>query len=70
MNKFDIKGIKAFLLDEIWRVTDDEVSKKRGMFYNALKIVTLSIKEFTERRIVNKACFPANQERMDKNGCP
>ena len=55
MNKFDIKGIKAFLLDEIWRVTDDEVSKKRGMFYNALKIVTLSIKEFVERRIVNKA---------------
>ena len=55
MNKFDIKGIKAFLLDEIWRVTDDEVSKKKGMFYNALKIVTLSIKEFAERRIVNKA---------------
>ena len=55
MNKLDIKGIKAFLLDEIWRVTDDEVSKKKGMFYNALKIVTLSIKEFTERRIVNKA---------------
>ena len=55
MNKFDIKGIKAFLLDEIWRVTDDEVSKKRGMIYNALKIVTLSIKEFAERRIVNMA---------------
>ena len=55
MNKFDIKGIKAFLLDEIWRVTDDEVSKKRGMLYNAIKIVTLSIKEFAERRIVNMA---------------
>ena len=55
MNKFDIKGIKAFLLDEIWRVTDDEVSKKRGMLYNAIKIITLSIKEFVERRIVNMA---------------
>ena len=55
MNKLDINQIKAFLLDEIWRVTDDEVSKKRGMFYGAIKIVTLSIKEFTERRIVNKA---------------
>ena len=55
MKKLDIKGIKVFLLDEIWRVTDDEVSKKKGMFYNALKIVTLSIKEFAERRIVNKA---------------
>ena len=55
MNKLDIKGIKMFLLDEIWRVTDDEVSKKKGMFYNAIKIVTLSIKEFIERRIANKA---------------
>ena len=55
MNKLDIKQIKTFLLDDIWRVTDDEVSKKRGMFYNAIKIITLSIKEFTERRVVNKA---------------
>ena len=55
MNKLDIKQIKTFLLDDIWRVTDDEVSKKRGMLYNAIKIVTLSIKEFTERRVVNKA---------------
>ena len=55
MNKLDINQIKAFLLEDIWRVTDDEVSKKRGMIYNAIKIVTLSIKEFTERRIVNKA---------------
>ena len=55
MNKLDINQIKTFLLEDIWRVTDDEVSKKKGMFYNAIKIVTLSIKEFTERRIVNKA---------------
>lgn len=55
MNKLDINQIKAFLLEDIWRVTDDEVSKKRGMIYNAIKIITLSIKEFTERRIVNKA---------------
>ena len=40
MNKLDIKQIKTFLLDDIWRVTDDEVSKKRGMIYNAIKIVT------------------------------
>ena len=55
MNKLDIKQIKTFLMDDIWRVTEDEVSRKRGMLYNAIKIVTLSIKEFTERRIVNKA---------------
>lgn len=55
MNKLDINQIKTFLLEDIWRVTDDEVSKKKGMIYNAIKIITLSIKEFTERRIVNKA---------------
>ena len=55
MNKLDIKEIKTFLLEDIWRVTDDEVSKKRGMIYGAIKIVTLSIKEFMERRVVNKA---------------
>lgn len=55
MNKLDINQIKTFLLEDIWRVTDDEVSKKKGYIYNAIKIITLSIKEFTERRIVNKA---------------
>lgn len=55
MNKTDIKRMKTFLLEDIWRVTDDEVSRKKGMLYNAIKIVTLSVKEFTERRIVNKA---------------
>ena len=55
MNKLDINQIKNFFFFFIWRVTDDEVSKKRGLLYNAIKIVTLSIKEFTERRIVNKA---------------
>ena len=55
MNKLDIKEIKTFLLEDIWRVTDDEVSKKRGIIYGAIKIVTLSIKEFMERRVVNKA---------------
>lgn len=55
MNKLDIKQIKTFLMDDIWRVTDDEVSKKRGMIYNAIKIATLSVREFTQGRVVNKA---------------
>ena len=55
MGKLNIQQIKDFLLDDIWRVTDDEVSKKRGMLYNAIKIATLSVKEFTERRIVKEA---------------
>ena len=55
MNKLDIQGIKAFLLEDIWRVTDDEVSRKRGLFYSALKIATLSVREFTQGRVINKA---------------
>ena len=55
MNKFNLNQFKTFLMDDIWRVTEDEVSKKKGMLYNTLKIATLSVKEFTERRIVNKA---------------
>lgn len=55
MNKLDIHQIKTFLLDDIWRVTEDEVSKKRGMLYNAIKIATLSVREFTQGRVINKA---------------
>ena len=55
MNKFDINQIKTFLKDDIWRITEDEVSKKRGMIYNAIKIVTLSIREFMQGGVVNKA---------------
>lgn len=55
MNKLDIQGIKTFLLEDIWRVTDDEVSRKRGLFYSALKIATLSVREFTQGRVINKA---------------
>ena len=55
MNKEKLKGLQSFLKDDIWRVTEDEVSKSRGIFYNAIKIATLSIREFTQGRIINKA---------------
>lgn len=55
MNKLDINQIKTFLTEDIWRVTEDEVSKKRGMIYNTIKIATLSVREFTQGGVVNKA---------------
>ena len=55
MDKLDINQIKTFLMEDIWRVTDDEVSKKRGMIYNTIKIATLSVREFVQGRVVNKA---------------
>ena len=53
MNKEKLKGLQSFLKDDIWRVTEDEVSKSRGILYNAIKIATLSVREFTQGRILN-----------------
>ena len=50
-----LKGVRAFISNDLWRVTEDEVSKPRGFFYNALKVIILSIQEFTQGRIINKA---------------
>lgn len=55
MNRARIKGIRSFLNVGIWRITEDEVSKSRGILYNAIKIITISIKEFTQGRMVVKA---------------
>ena len=55
MNMPNLKKIRKFLMDDIWRVTDDEVSKSRGIIYNGIKIATLSVREFTQGRVVNKA---------------
>ena len=55
MNKININQIKTFLLEDIWRITEDEISKKRNVLYSAIKIITLSIREFVQGRVVNKA---------------
>lgn len=55
MNKKQLKGLQAFLREGIWRVTDDEVSRPRGILYDAIKIATLSVREFMQDRILNKA---------------
>ena len=55
IKKEKIKSLQSFIKDDIWRVTEDEVSKSRGILYNAIKIATLSIREFTQGRILNKA---------------
>ena len=55
MNKININQIKTFLLEDIWRITEDEISRKRNMLYSAIKIITLSIREFVQGRVINKA---------------
>lgn len=53
--KTRIRLLKRFLTEEIWRTTEDEVSRMQYTFYNILKVVLLSIQRFNEDRIINKA---------------
>ena len=55
MKKLNINQIRIFLTEDIWRVTEDEISKKRNILYSTIKIITLSIREFVQGRVINKA---------------
>ncbi len=50
-----VKKAVNFIKDDIWRITDDEVSGARYYYYNIIKIITLSTKHFVKDRMVNKA---------------
>lgn len=50
-----IRLLKRFLTDEIWRVTEGEVSRMKYITYNVIKVILLSIQRFNEDRIINKA---------------
>lgn len=55
MGKLNINHIINFLTVDIWRVTDGEVSRSRGILYNMIKIATLSVREFMQGRVITKA---------------
>lgn len=55
MIKKFIKDSKSFLNEEIWRVTEEEISGLKYYLYNILKVIVLSIQRFMRDRIVNKA---------------
>lgn len=50
-----IKRLWTFVTYDIWRITESEVSKSRSSIYFIIKTVALSIRRFTEDRIMNKA---------------
>lgn len=54
MNK-RIKTLWKFLTYDIWRITEDEVTKTTFSLYNIIKTLYLCINRFTKDRIVNKA---------------
>ena len=55
MDKAKIKNWLQFLTVGIWRVTDDEVTPLQHRIYACIKIIILSIRQFTADRIVVRA---------------
>ena len=54
MNK-RIASLWKFLTYDIWRITEDEVTKTTFSLYNIIKTIYLCVSRFTQDRIVNKA---------------
>ena len=54
MNK-RIAALWKFLTDDIWRITENEVTRTTFSVYNIIKSVFLCINRFTQDRVVNKA---------------
>jgi len=54
MNK-RISALWKFLTYDIWRITEDEVTKTTFSIYNIIKTIYLCINRFTKDRLVNKA---------------
>ena len=54
MNK-RIAALWKFLTYDIWRITEDEVTRTTFSVYNIIKTIYLCINRFTKDRIVNKA---------------
>ena len=53
MKQFNLARIGRFLSVDIWRITEDEVSRSRGILYNMIKIATLSVREFLQGGVIN-----------------
>ena len=50
-----IAALWKFLTDDIWRITEDEVTKTTFSAYNIIKSIYLCINRFTQDRLANKA---------------
>ncbi|WP_455587845.1 YihY/virulence factor BrkB family protein [Bacteroides sp.] len=53
--KQKITDIWKFITYDIWRITEDEVTRTKFSVYNIIKTIYLCINRFTKDRIVNKA---------------
>ncbi len=50
-----IKRLWSFFTYDIWRITEDEVSRSRSSIYFIIKTVIISVRRFTQDRVMNKA---------------
>ena len=50
-----IADIWKFLTYDIWRITENEVTKTTYALYNIIKTVYVCITRFTKDRLINKA---------------
>ena len=53
--KETIKRLWAFVTYDIWRITENEVSKGRSSLYFILKTIIISVRRFAEDRVMSKA---------------
>ena len=53
--KLKIRKLIRFIKYDIWRVTEGEVAKSRGIFYNAIKTVIVSVRNQKADQIATKA---------------
>ena len=53
--KKKITDIWKFLTYDIWRITEDEVTRTKFSLYNIIKTIYLCINRFTKDRMANKA---------------
>lgn len=57
LDKIKNKSISLwkFVTEDIWRVTQNEVTKKRFSLYNVIKVIYITADKFTTDRITNRA---------------
>ncbi|MEI7675635.1 MAG: YihY/virulence factor BrkB family protein [Bacteroidales bacterium] len=53
--KFDTQKLIQFVKVDIWRITENEVSRQMNSFYNLLKTLILSTRRFQEDKLQTKA---------------
>ena len=53
--KKKITDIWKFITYDIWRITEDEVTRTKFSLYNIIKTIYLCINRFTKDRMANKA---------------